>query len=331
MITTTPNRPALARAPWPRSLAARAWAISPTLTVFVGLALLLFAAGAIGILIDPRIVLGMPNWAKSTKFGISLAIYGATLLAVLPLLSARPRLAAFVGHASGAILSLEIVLLAVQAIRGVPMHFNVGTPLDASLWVVMSASIGIFWGVTLVGVALTMRQPIADPTLAWGVRLGMLIVLLGFAQGFLMTGPNAGQLAALQAGQQLDLIGAHTVGAADGGPGLPLLGWSTQHGDLRIGHFIGIHGIQVVGLLALLLMRRGASWLGDRDRVALVWIGAASYLGLVALVTWQALRDQPLLAPDALTLAALAALLLAGTAAAALVIGRARARAGAPR
>jgi hypothetical protein len=310
----------------PRNLVARAWSINATLTVFVGLALLLFAAGVVGMLIDPRVVLGMPNWAKSTKFGISLALYGATLLAILPLLSARPRLAAFVGHASGAILSLEVVLLALQAIRGVPMHFNVSTTLDATLWGIMSVSIGFFWLTTLVGVILALRQPIPDRTIAWGVRLGMLIVLIGFGQGFMMTGPNAGQLAALQAGQQLDLIGAHTVGAADGGPGLPLLGWSTQHGDLRIGHFIGIHGIQAIGLLALLLTRVGMSWLRDRDRVALVGIGAASYLGLVVLVTWQALRDQPLLAPDTLTLTALAGVLLSGGAAAAAVIGRARTR-----
>jgi hypothetical protein len=39
-----------------------------------------------------------------------------------------------------------------------------------------------------------------------------------------------------------------------------------------------------------------------------MWIGAAGFAGLLTLVTWQALRGQPLIHPDAWTLSALAAL-----------------------
>ena len=293
------------------ALARRAWAFNRTLTLFTALSALLLVAGIVGMLVDPRIVLGMPNWAKSTKFGISLLLYGATLLWLLPMLTARPRLAQFVAHASGAILTLEIVLLAFQATRGVPMHFNVATPLDAALWRIMSISIMLFWLVTALGLGLVLFQKLPNRVLTWSVRLGLLLTLVGFTEGFLMPAPNATQRAALAAGQQLDLIGAHTVGAADGGPGLPLLGWSTQHGDLRVGHFVGIHGVQAIPLLGALLLRRRPRWLLERHALALVGIGAAAYGGLIALVTWQALRDQPLLAPDALTLGAAGALLAA--------------------
>lgn len=311
---------------WPVApvLLRRVWSVNSTLTIFVIASALLLLAGVVGMLVDPRIVLGMPNWAKSTKFGISLLLYGATLLWILPMITRRARLAQFLGHATGVTLTLEVVLLALQAVRGVPMHFNVATTFDATLWRVMGGSIILFWLVTLVLVVVLLFQPMANRVLAWSVRLGMLVTLIGLTQGFIMTSPNATQQTTLAAGQQLDLIGAHTVGAVDGGPGLPLLGWSTQHGDLRIGHFVGIHGIQTIPLLGFLLLQLRAAWLRQGHRLVLVALGALAHLGLVVLVTWQALRDQPLLNPDALTLSALVGLLVATAALASLVLAHAR-------
>lgn len=301
-----------------------AWAFNPMLTIFTLAATLLTIIGAIGMLIDPRVVLGMPNWAKSTKFGISLSLYGAVLLWMLPMITNRPRLVRFVATGIGVTLLIEIVLLMVQATRGVPMHFNVSTPLNSALWGVMGFTITIFWGFTAVGVVLLLFQKMPNRVLAWSVRLGLLLTLIGFTEGFLMTSPNAPQRAALAAGQKLDLVGAHTVGGFDGGPGLPFAGWSTNHGDLRIGHFAGIHAAQIIPLLGILLLRRREKWLREGHRLALVAIGTGGYLGLVALVTWQALRDQPLLQPDALTLGALAGLLAATLALAGATLAHAR-------
>ena len=64
-----------------------------------------------------------------------------------------------------------------------------------------------------------------------GLRLGLFLFLLGSAEGGIMIAQRA-----------------HTVGVADGGAGLPLVNWSTQGGDLRIAHALGLHALQLLPL-----------------------------------------------------------------------------------
>jgi hypothetical protein len=116
------------------------------------------------------------------------------------------------------------------------------------------------------------------------------------------------------------MFGAHTVGAPDGGPGLPLTGWSTMAGDLRVPHFVGMHALQVLPLFALALAAlapRLARLRDERARLRLVLTAAVSHAGLVAVLLWQALRGQSLMHPDAPTVAgfaAVAVVALGGTA-----------------
>lgn len=100
------------------------------------------------------------------------------------------------------------------------------------------------------------------------------------------------------------VAGAHTVGAADGGPAMTGTGWSRAHGDLRVPHFMGLHAIQVLPLLALASRRLRAP---RTSRQRLVLTLAGSYAALFGILFWQALRGQSLLAPDQRTLAALLA------------------------
>ena len=95
---------------------------------------------------------------------------------------------------------------------------------------------------------------------------------------------------------------------------------------MNAAHFVGLHALQALPLLGWLLALPWARRLGARRRLALVWIAGLSYLGLIGLLAWQALRGQPLIAPDALTLAALGGLLGAMALATAATLGHARRR-----
>jgi hypothetical protein len=171
----------------------------------------------------------------------------------------------------------------------------------------------LFVAHVVIGV-VALRQRIGDRATTYAIRLGLGLSLLGMLAAVPMVTP-------MQDPGVDGITGAHSVGVSDGGPGLPLTGWSTTGGDLRIGHFIGLHGLQALPLLAFLLSRYGRG-LDVTTRARLVLIAGIAYGVLVALVTWQALRAQPLLSPDLPTLTAFAAL-LAGTAIATVtVLGR---------
>ncbi len=311
---TSTTAPAPVPANTPASLVGRAWQTNAPLTALFLFCTATLTLSLIGLFVDPRAtaLLGTPAWAKSFKFSLSLALYAPMLVWAISLTAGRTRrMAGLAGNAIGGILILEMLLLVVQGARARPMHFNYTNTLDLILWQVMTVGIFSMLAGYVVLVIAVWRGLKAQPVLAWGVRLGLLVTLIGLTQGTLMTGPNPAQLEAMQATGKVVMIGAHTVGSPsaipDSGPGLPLLGWSTEHGDLRIGHFVGLHALQLLPLLGIFLARRRERWLTQGHRLALLWTAAVGYLGLVVLVTWQALRGQPLIAPDALTLGVLAA------------------------
>ncbi len=110
-------------------------------------------------------------------------------------------------------------------------------------------------------------------------------------------------------------------GSVDGGPGLPFLGWSTVAGDLRVAHFIGLHGLQLLPLVAFAVTRRMRRW-HPGSQVALVVIAGLAYLGFDLLLAWQALRGQSVIHPDARTLIAAGGLVGATAIAVAVIAGR---------
>jgi hypothetical protein len=263
-------------------------------------ALVVFTAG---LVLDPRTIQGAPAWLKPAKFAASIAIYTLTLAWVFTYLPEWVKTRRFVSWIASVVFILEIVIIAAQAWRGTTSHFNVSTPLDMILFTTMGTAIVVQTLVTIAVVVALWRQPFTDLALGWALRLGLLISIIGASTGGLMTRPTAEQLAEARLTGHLPVAGAHTVGGPDGGPGIPGTGWSLEHGDIRVAHFIGLHAFQALPLFALIV--RGRRW-SESTRLRLVFIAAGSYTALIAILLWQALRGQTVVAPDVRTLVAFA-------------------------
>jgi hypothetical protein len=94
---------------------------------------------------------------------------------------------------------------------------------------------------------------------------------------------------------------------------LPLLGWSTVGGDLRVGHFVGLHGLQLLPLLGLVLLsgRLFGRQSSSQHQQFLHLVGIA-YTALTIFLIWQAWRGQSLIAPDLVSISC-AGVIVVGT------------------
>ena len=294
----------------------------PLMAVAV-LMLLCAAICLIGAAIDPRQVGGAEVWLKPLKFSLSILIYSVTWAWLIAHLPRFRRAAHTAGTVIAVALAVEQIAIVAAAAGGTTSHFNVSTPVSTALWGIMAVSITVLYVATFVTTVLLFWMPLPTVSLTVAVRTGAAIALVGLGLAFLMTGPTAQQLDDYQG-----IVGAHTVGIADGGPGLPLLGWSTVAGDLRIPHFVGMHALQLIPLFAIvldLLSRRIRILADDRVRTRLVIVAAAAFGAALVVLTAQALLGQSIVRPEGgILVAGWSVLAVALAAAAAVLVGAAR-------
>ncbi|MEM6513408.1 MAG: hypothetical protein AAF660_10365 [Pseudomonadota bacterium] len=244
---------------------------------------------------DTTQVNGEPRWIKPIKFFLSLAVYNLNLEWLYRVFRSHGTATAFnrVRWVIAAGLLIEAALIVVQAARGVQSHFNVATPLDSVIFGIMGVIITVVVLAALYsGVLIFRARRQAPPVIAEATVLAIIIMTLGSFQGFTMTSPTSEQLDQWQQGAEIRLSGSHFVGAApsDVHKTVPVVGWSLDIGDLRIPHFIGLHALQFLLVLAFLLhaARVPAARL-------IVRCFAASYVALFAFSLLRAQSGLPLM------------------------------------
>ncbi|MFD3508850.1 hypothetical protein [Nocardia sp. NPDC058666] len=277
----------------------------------------LVVVSVVGMVVDDRVLLGESVWLKPAKFGFAFALYGVTLAWILRLPHRGRRATWWLGTVFAVTGVADVGFIAVQAARGTFSHFNDSVdPVNAIGQQVFAAGVPGLFVANLVLAVIISWQKLADrPTrvaLKAGLWLAVAAMMLGYLMGF--TGP---QLVRQADGTVVGLVAGHTVRAGDtardSAGGMPITGWSTVGGDLRIPHFVGLHGIQLLLLLtvALIALAPRYPWLRtETTRTALLVVATLGYFGLLTLVCWQALRGQALTNPDLATAGAATALAL---------------------
>ncbi len=249
---------------------------SAALNISAGVHLGLFLICLAASLFDSRQVMGINPWIKPMKFCLSIALYSATLSILLGLIDGYGLLRLWIGRLVAAMMYVEIVCIILQAGRGVTSHYNIATPFDGAIFGLMGIAIALNTILDAFVFGLFVISPGSLPTgLLLGIRFGLILFIGASIEGALMI-----------------MNQAHTVGAPDGGPGLPWVNWSNTHGDLRIAHFLGLHAIQILPLLGLAVDALvGVSAI----RAALLTLGAAGYGWVMWWQTKLALSGQPFL------------------------------------
>lgn len=235
--------------------------------------LCLVAVGVRGTFIPPE-----GKMLDAVRFTFGVGLFTLTMALLLPLAgySSRARRRWLWGYLVFAGYGLAVE--SIQSFRGLDPRFpEAGGPLDVI--------VGIVFGVTaalnvvvfvLLGLRFLRSDVMADrPNLRLGIRYGSAAVALSFAVGILM-----------------GVVGGRGVGDA---------------GDLLVSHGLGVHGIQALPLVAVLVRRT------DTAARARVWIHAVGigWLAATAVALAQALLGRPPFETSLLTVLIVAGLLVA--------------------
>ena len=186
------------------------------------------------------LVLGINAYIKPVKFFISVAIAVWTFAWLLYYLEDQKKVYKY-GIASIILLSFELIVITGQAARGKLSHFNVDTVAETILFQLMGIAILVYtvWTGYMCYLFYKQKQFSISSGYVTGIKWGIIAFVVFALEGGIM-----------------GALMRHTVHGTDGGEGLPFINWNISQGDLRVAHFFGMHGLQVLAFTGYLLSNR---------------------------------------------------------------------------
>ncbi len=222
---------------------------------------------------------GPVSWRKPILFGEA---FGLTAISLGWLMNFLPRRRVRGWLLMGALSFAnagEVLWVSIQQWRGVPSHFNLGTPLDTGAFAT-AGNLIIITAAVIVLLALWSFFSLEAPrSLRWAIRLGLLGLVISQVIGFLILQNGFSRVVDPQSGAFLpqNLATAATWGSA---------------GAMKIPHALSLHAIQLLPILVLLLLMVG--W--EERRIFRVLLAAAGgYAGLLAVSLWQTFQGRAFL------------------------------------
>ncbi|HKQ78337.1 MAG TPA: hypothetical protein VJ810_31850 [Blastocatellia bacterium] len=239
---------------------------------------LLFAALAVIAYFDSTQILGVNRWFKPMKFAVSIAIFQWTMGWLMSHLQGRADTVNRISLGFVFTMLAEIIPIVGQAARGELSHFNQSSTFGVAVFAIMGLAIVINTLLAIYVLKLFFSTPTQLPeSYLWGIRLGLILFILGSAEGGVMA-----------------LMMRHTVGAADGGAGLFFSNWSKQAGDLRVAHALALHALQALPFVGYMFRRIGKQY-GSIPAVVMTFAYAAVYLTWVTILFVDAIKGRPLI------------------------------------
>ena len=248
---------------------------SPLLYWIVIVHLVLAIVSITSSFMDDRTLMGVNVWMKPLKFSISVAIYILTVGFLMTLYPFSKKKKNLINNIVCWTLLIELGLIIYQASGGVQSHYNISNPFDGLIFTAMGILIAINVIIMALFIFETIRLKLKTPKLLqWAILLGWVIVFFGSWVG----------------GQMISEM-SHNIGIEDGGPGLPLVNWSTIAGDLRVAHFFGLHGLQIIPIFALLISNKSKT--SARNQIIIVTVFGIAYALCIGYTFYQAKQGVP--------------------------------------
>ncbi|WP_341953558.1 hypothetical protein [Salinibacterium sp. TMP30] len=227
---------------------------------------------ALGALASGQEWSGPISWRKPVVFAGSFGMLSLTAAWILRLLPTT-RWTWIPALMLGVFSFTEVSAITIQKWRGVPSHFNEATSFDVAMFGIMAVSVltvVLALAILLVWVVLRFRGN-------GGERIAAIVGLVSLiAAGYI-------------GNQMIDVGTAQTVATGS----VPYEVVFGADGSAKLSHFVGMHLIQFLAVLAI--------FASARRRVAAVALGSVGGLAVFGSVTLTAYAGQPWITPDLAT------------------------------